>query len=94
MDTRITKIQTELERLYAIDTKQREDGLPKEQRLRAVHRDTGQFLYMFARACNAKKILEIGTSHGVSTLWLGWAALENGGTITTIEIDPVRAKVV
>ena len=92
MDPNITKIQTELDRLYAIDTKQREDGLPKEQRLRAVHRDTGQFLYMFARAFNAKNILEVGTSHGVSTLWLGWAALENGGNVTTIEIDPERAK--
>ena len=92
MDTRITKIQTELDRLYAIDAKQREDGLPKEQRLRAVHRDTGHFLYMFARSCNAKNILEIGTSHGLSTLWLGWAALENGGNVTTIEIDPDRAE--
>ncbi len=92
MNSHTTKIQTELDRLYAIDAKQREDGLPKEQRLRAVHRDTGRFLYMFARACNAKNILEIGTSHGLSTLWLGWAALENGGTVTTIEIDPGRAE--
>jgi predicted O-methyltransferase YrrM len=92
MITNIAKIQTELDRLYAIDAKEREDGLPREKRLRAVHRDTGQFLYMFARACNANKILEIGTSHGVSTMWLGWAALENGGTITTIEIDSARAK--
>ncbi len=92
MNTHPTKIQTELDRLYAIDAKQREDGLPKEQRLRAVHRDTGQFLYMFVRACNAKNILEIGTSHGISTLWLGWAALESGGNVTTIEIDPERAE--
>ena len=37
-----------------------------------------------------KRILEIGTSTGHSTVWLAWAAAKTGGKVTTIEIDRGR----
>ncbi|MHB8770003.1 MAG: O-methyltransferase [Syntrophales bacterium] len=37
-----------------------------------------------------RRILEIGTSTGHSTIWLAWAAAKTGGTVTTIEIDAQR----
>jgi len=51
----------------------------------SVPRETGEFLYLLAKATGAKNILELGTSIGHSGLWLGAAAQENKGTLTTVE---------
>lgn len=40
--------------------------------------------------CGAKSILEIGTSTGHSTIWLAKGALQTGGRVTTIEVNPGR----
>lgn len=50
-----------------------------------ITRHTGQFLAVLVRATGARKILEIGTSNGYSTLWLAEAAREIGGSVTTVE---------
>lgn len=51
----------------------------------------GMFLYMQARALNAKNILEFGTSYGISTLYLAKAAKDNGGKVITTEYLPHKA---
>ncbi len=48
---------------------------------------TGQFLNILARISKAKRLLEVGTSNGYSTIWLGEAVKHNKGKITTIEIS-------
>ena len=45
----------------------------------AVSRDTGALLYMLARSCNARTVVEFGTSFGISTLHLAAALRDNGG---------------
>ncbi|MDQ3412773.1 MAG: DUF1442 domain-containing protein [Chloroflexota bacterium] len=80
-----------LDRLYAIDAAERAAGLPSLQRKRNVDPETGQFLCMVARAVEAWSILEIGSSNGVSTIWLALAAREVGGHVFGFEIDPRRA---
>ena len=45
----------------------------------AVSRETGTLLYMLARACGARSIVEFGTSFGISTLHLAAALRDNGG---------------
>lgn len=52
--------------------------------------EDGQVLYDLVVRQGAKRILEIGTSTGHSTIWLAWAASKTGGTVTTIEIDRTR----
>ena len=52
----------------------------------------GKFLYLLARMTGARRILELGTLAGYSTIWLG-RAMAPGGRLTTIEIDPVHADV-
>lgn len=52
----------------------------------------GQLLQVFAKACNAKKILEIGTLGGYSTIWLA-KALPDDGMVITLEFDPFHAQV-
>jgi predicted O-methyltransferase YrrM len=45
----------------------------------AVSPDYGRFLYATARACKATRIVEFGTSMGISTIYLAAALRDNGG---------------
>jgi predicted O-methyltransferase YrrM len=44
-----------------------------------VSRDAGRFLYTLARSIRAKRIVEFGTSFGVSTIYFAAALRDNGG---------------
>jgi predicted O-methyltransferase YrrM len=57
----------------------------RSRRMLNITPDTGQFLSVLVRAANAKRVLEIGTSNGYSTLWLADAAKAIGGRVATIE---------
>lgn len=50
----------------------------------------GEFLHLIVKAVRASKVLEIGTSHGFSAIWIGLALEETNGHLTTIEIDDER----
>jgi predicted O-methyltransferase YrrM len=52
----------------------------------------GKFLHLLARIQGARKILEIGTLGGYSTIWLA-RALPAGGRLITLEYDPKHADV-
>ena len=54
--------------------------------------DTGEFFYILAKISKSKNILEVGTSNGYSTIWLGEAAEQNEGKVTTIEISEHKVK--
>jgi predicted O-methyltransferase YrrM len=57
----------------------------RQRRMLNITRDTGEFLAVLARATLARRVLEIGTSNGYSTLWLASAARATGGSVTTVE---------
>ena len=57
-----------------------------------VSRETGALLYMLARSCRARTIVEFGTSFGISTLHLAAALRDNGGgRVVTTEFEPSKA---
>jgi predicted O-methyltransferase YrrM len=57
----------------------------------AVSRETGRLLYMLARGCRARTIVEFGTSFGLSTLHLAAALRDNGGgRLITSEFEPSK----
>jgi predicted O-methyltransferase YrrM len=59
----------------------------------AVSRETGALLYMLARSCGARTIVEFGTSFGISTLHLAAALRDNGsGRLITSEFEPSKVK--
>jgi predicted O-methyltransferase YrrM len=52
----------------------------------------GKMLHLFARMVGAKRILEVGTLGGYSTIWLA-RALPGDGALVTLEIDSHHAAV-
>lgn len=55
----------------------------------AITTDTGMFFSILLKAIKARRVLEVGTSAGFSTLWLADAVGKNG-KIITIEMDPQK----
>ena len=65
-----------------------ESGIPQI----SISPNQGKFLQILAKLCNAKKILEMGTLGGYSTIWMARALPENG-KLVTLEIDKKHADV-
>jgi len=61
-------------------------------RFRNVEPETAELLALLIRSTRARRILEIGTSNGYSTLWLADAAEATEGTLVSVEIDPDRSE--
>jgi predicted O-methyltransferase YrrM len=57
-----------------------------------ISANQGKFLQVLAKTANAKKILEIGTCGGYSTIWLA-RALPVDGHLITLEVDQAYADV-
>ena len=73
--------------LEGVEDSIRNHGLPEH----SVSAPQGQFLALLARLCQAKRIIEVGTLGGYSSIFLA-RALGPEGHLTTIEIDPVAAE--
>jgi len=69
----------------------------RSDKLVALDRDKAEFCYQLCRASNAHRVVEAGTSYGVSTLYLAAAVRDNvrraGGTgvVTGTEHEPEKA---
>jgi len=74
-----------LERVIAI---QEDAGLPAIE----VAPVAGKLLHLLARIAGARRVLEIGTLGGYSTIWLARGVAE-GGLVVTIEAEPRNAEI-
>lgn len=85
---------------------QKEKGTELDRRVRQFLKSTrgqwhdwnipyedGRVLYDIIVKNHYKSALEIGTSTGLSTIWLAWAMSKTGGKVITIEIDRDRYKI-
>ena len=52
----------------------------------------GKLLYLLAKLTGARRVLEVGTLGGYSTLWLA-KALPSEGKVVTLELEPLHAEV-
>ena len=87
MNPALKALLAELER-FGLDN----DAVISERprRMLNITRDTGEFLAVLVRAMGARRVLEIGTSNGYSTLWLADAAAAVGGRVSTVELSPFK----
>lgn len=74
--------------LIAARDRARHAGLPDI----AVSPLQGKWLHLLARATGARRILELGTLGGYSTIWLA-RAVPAGGEVVTVELEPGYAQV-
>ena len=59
-----------------------------------VSREQGEFLYLTARAIGATKVVEFGTSFGISTIYLAAAVRDNGsGEVIGSELEASKVQV-
>ncbi len=88
MDDTLSALLKELEQFGHENDARAKDH---SQKMLNITPDTGQFLLLLIRALKAKRVLEIGTSNGYSTLWLAHAVQPLGGSVTTLEISSDKA---
>ncbi len=76
------------------------DGLDEQShrfmadKMVAIDREKAEFCYLLCRALGARRVVEAGTSFGVSTLYLAAAVRDNGGGIVIgTEHEPAKAAI-
>ena len=79
-------IKNRMHYLEEIDSRDRNNGTPRLNRLRQIPPETGKFLSILAAGAPEGKYIEIGTSAGYSALWIGLTCKLIGNKLTTFEI--------
>src|SRR5213080_400268 len=86
------RVRAVLARLEEEDVREREQGVPREQRARQVARTTGQFLFALVAPQTDCEVLEIGGSRGYSTIWFAAGVRYLGGRVLSVEHDPRKCE--
>ena len=92
MNKKITSILRSLEKRSNYEQKNYKK-IPHEKRMLAITKDTGIFYNILLKTHKPKKILEIGTSVGYSTLWFADAIIGKNSKIITIEQNPKKINI-
>ena len=61
-------------------------GTNLDELLLSVGREAGILLYLLSTGAQSRRILELGTSYGYSTVWLAAAARATGGKVLSLEL--------
>ena len=77
-------------RLWSEKLAQDARGLPHQERHRNLEPHSAEFICALAAGCQARTLLEIGGSSGLSTIALAAAARLTAGRLVSIEIEPSR----
>ncbi|HUA49507.1 MAG TPA: class I SAM-dependent methyltransferase [Solirubrobacteraceae bacterium] len=78
--------------LYAASQEHDRAHADRLERFRNVEPPTAELLGVLIRATRARRILELGTSNGYSTIWLADAAEATGGRVVSVENDAARTE--
>ena len=87
------RVRSVLARMEAEDASDRESGVPFGERSLAVGPESVRLLFALVAPNAGCEVLEIGGSHGYSTVWLAAAARILGGRVVTLEQDPGKVEV-
>ncbi len=84
LDERVARVVEELEEQRQASR----GGVPSYPRAPMLHPESARLLHLLVLVGKYRRLLEIGSGYGYSTLWLAEAAHRNGGTLVTCEIEP------
>lgn len=87
MDARLEAL---LEELYEEGVTFDAGKADRTERRRNLEPESARLLHLLVFATRAHRVLELGTSNGYSTIWLGDAVAANGGEMKTVDIDGPR----
>ena len=90
MDRKVLRVISRLDRQSNME-RSGKARVRRGQEMLAITADTGVFFSILLKAIKAKRVLEVGTSVGFSTLWLA-DAIGKKGKIITIEMDPLKVE--
>jgi predicted O-methyltransferase YrrM len=79
-----------ISRLWRRKLDQDAQGLPQAQRHRNLEPASAELLCALCAGVQARRIVEIGGSSGLSTIARAAAARATGGQVLSIEVEPVR----
>ncbi len=79
-----------LSRLKAFGEANDRVAASRSDKMLNITADTGLFLWMLIRARKPRRLLEVGTSNGYSTIWWADALNEPGQTLITLEANPKK----
>ena len=88
MDSRVFRVISRLDR-QSEKERSGKARVARSQEMLAITADTGMFFSILLKAIRARRVLEVGTSAGFSTLWLA-DAIGKKGRIISIELDPLK----
>jgi predicted O-methyltransferase YrrM len=88
LNSRVFRVISRLDRQSEKERKGKVRVAPGKEML-AVTADTGMFFSILLKSIKARRVLEVGTSVGFSTLWLA-DAVGRSGRVVTIEMDPMK----
>ena len=92
VDSKVLRVISRLNRQSNRERSGRVKVAPDQEML-AITAETGIFFSVLLKAIKARRILEVGTSAGFSTLWFADAMGKNHSTrVITIEMNPQKAE--
>ena len=89
MDPTLRSLLRELER-FGADNDARVGA--RADKMLNITPETGELLALLVQATKARRVLEIGTSNGYSTLWLAEAVKGLSGNVVTLEVSAAKAE--
>jgi predicted O-methyltransferase YrrM len=81
-----------VDELYAASREHDRAQADRLERFRNVEPPTAELLGVLIRATRARRILELGTSNGYSTIWLADGAEATGGRVLSVELEAARTE--
>ena len=93
VDSKVLSVISRLNRQSNRERRGRVKVAPDQEML-AITADTGIFFSILLKAIKAKRVLEVGTSAGFSTLWFADALGKNRRRtrVITIEMNPIKVE--
>jgi predicted O-methyltransferase YrrM len=85
-----TRLETLLDELHREGVDHDAGKSDRTERRRNLEPHSARLLHLLVLATGAGRLLELGTSNGYSTIWLGAAVAANGGEMVTVDTDDGR----
>ncbi|MGH2469506.1 MAG: O-methyltransferase [Chloroflexota bacterium] len=81
-----------LDELYRLGQRNDASATVRVEKMLNITPDTGELLRMLVMAGGHRRVLELGTSNGYSTLWLADASKTINGRVITLEHQPRKCE--